>query len=136
MRYLSGRNSSIRIDNMRLKVACWCPSKYSCLKPLFCLSTPLLVLVVVKSRCFLNAHTHFCKEKNKLVFEKGNKRKSVFASVPCVAGAMSLSCNFLNLHFPSTPRCSSCHPIFPCTLSLSVPWLPPLASQEHFACHP
>ena len=63
LRYLSGRNSSIRIDNMQLKVACWCPSKYSCLKPFFCLSTPLLVLIVVKSRSFLNAHTHFCIRK-------------------------------------------------------------------------
>ena len=137
LRYLSGRNSSIKIDNIQLKVACWCPSKYSCLKPLFCLSTLLLVLIVVNSRSFLNAHTHFCKEERKLTFDKVNSSKVFFvASVPCTAGAMCLSCNSLNSSCSSTPRFSSGHPISPGTLSLSEPWLRLLDLQEHFACDP
>ena len=73
--FKSGRNSSIRIDSIQPKVACWSPSKYSCLKPLFCLSTPLLVLIVVNSRSFLNAYIHFCKEKRKLASDNGNSSK-------------------------------------------------------------
>ena len=88
---------------LQLKVACWCPSKYSCLKP----SVPLLVLIVVSSRSFLNAHTHFCKEKTKLPFDKGNTSKSFRARLvylvlqePCLCRLSStLRCFLRSFNF-------------------------------------
>ena len=56
--YLSGRNCSIRIVSMVLRLALLFPSRYSYLKDLFCLSTPLVVFTEHKRRSFLNAHTH------------------------------------------------------------------------------